>query len=122
MSGSADMRQVGPADKWISRAAAATVTALAALAGAISYSHMLQLAQQHGQAGWHAHAFPLSVDGVEVVASLVRLTDRRAGRRPGWLPWIAMAIGTVGRSAVSPRIGTVAAGVRDLTPGEHLPR
>jgi len=86
----------GKADKWIGRAAGVTVACLAGIAAAISYSHMLQLAQLHGQAGWHAHAFPLSVDGVEGVASLVLLTARRAGRRPGWLPWIALAIGTAG--------------------------
>ncbi len=39
-----------------------------------------------GDTGWHAHAFPLSVDGVEIAASLVLLADRHAGRRSGWLP------------------------------------
>jgi hypothetical protein len=53
--------QASPADRWISQAAAGTVAALAGLAGAISYSHMRQLAQDHGQPGWHAHAIPLSV-------------------------------------------------------------
>jgi len=53
------------------------VAGLAGIAGAISYSHMRQLAAAHGQAGWHAHAFPLSVDGIEIVASLVLLADRR---------------------------------------------
>jgi hypothetical protein len=90
------------ADTWISRAASVTVAALAGLAGAISYSHMRQLAQQHGQAGWHAHAFPLSVDGlVEIVASLVLLVDQRSGRRPGWLPWAALVIGTAGSLAAN---------------------
>ena len=74
------------ADKWISRAATATVAGLAGIAGAISYSHMRQLAAAHGDTGWHAHAFPLSVDGVEIVASLVLLADYRAGRTSGWLP------------------------------------
>ena len=88
-------------DKWISRAAAATVAGLAGIAGAISYSHMRQLAQDHGQAGWHAHAFPLSVDGIEIVASLVLLADRRARRRPGTLPWAALIIGTAGSLAAN---------------------
>jgi hypothetical protein len=48
----------------------------------------------HGEAGWHAHTFPLSVDGIEIVASLVLLADRRTGRRSGWLPWAALAAGT----------------------------
>ena len=86
----------GGVDRWIGRAAAATVGGLAGIAGALSYSHMRQLAQDHGQAGWHAHAFPLSVDGIEIVASLVLLADRRAGRRPRWLPWAALMIGTAG--------------------------
>jgi hypothetical protein len=93
--------QASFADKWISRAAAGTVAALAGLAATISYSHMRQLAGEHGQAGWHAHAFPLSVDGLEIVASLVLLADRRAGRRSGWLPWAALAVGTAGSLAAN---------------------
>jgi hypothetical protein len=93
--------QVRPGDRWISRIAAATVAGLAGAAGALSYSHMRQLAQDHGQAGWHAHAFPLSVDGVEIVASLVLLADRQAGRRSGWLPWAALAAGTAGSLAAN---------------------
>jgi hypothetical protein len=92
---------VRPADRWISRIAAATVAGLAGVAGALSYSHMRQLAQDHGQAGWHAHAFPLSVDGIEIVASLVLLADRRAGRASGWLPWTALAAGTAGSLAAN---------------------
>lgn len=86
------------ADKWISRAAGATV---AGIAGAISYSHLRQLAAAHGDGGWHAHAFPLSVDGVEIVASLVLLADRRAGRRSGWLPWTALTIGAIASLAAN---------------------
>jgi hypothetical protein len=89
------------ADKWISRAATATVAGLAGIAGAISYSHMRQLAAAHGDTGWHAHAFPLSVDGVEIVASLVLLADRRAGRISGWLPWTALTIGTAASLAAN---------------------
>jgi hypothetical protein len=62
---------------------------------------MRELAQEHGQAGWHAHAFPLSVDGIEIVASLVLLADRRASRRSGWLPWAALVIGTAGSLAAN---------------------
>jgi Protein of unknown function (DUF2637) len=62
---------------------------------------MRQLAQVHGQAGWHAHAFPLSVDGLEIVASLVLLAGHRSGRRPGWLPWAALVLGTVGSLAAN---------------------
>jgi len=93
--------RISPADRWISRVATATVVGLAGIAGAISYSHMRELAQVHGQSGWHAHAFPLSVDGIEIVASLVLLADRRAGRQSGWLPWVAFVIGTAGSLAAN---------------------
>jgi hypothetical protein len=62
---------------------------------------MRQLAAAHSDTGWHAHAFPLSVDGVEIVASLVLLADRRAGRTSGWLPWAALTIGTVASLAAN---------------------
>jgi hypothetical protein len=88
-------------DRLIRVAAAATVAGLAGIAGAISYSHMRQLAQGHGQAGWHAHAFPLSVDGLELVASLVLLSDRRHGRQSGCLPWAALITGTAGSLAAN---------------------
>ncbi len=84
--GGAKTVRAGAIDRWIGRAAAATVAGLAGIAGALSYSHMRQLAQDHGQTGWHAHAFPLSVDGIEIVASLVLLADRRDGRGPGGCP------------------------------------
>jgi len=93
--------QTACAGQWISRTATATVAGLAGIAGAISYSHMRVLALEHGQSGWHAHAFPLSVDGIEIVASLVLLADRRTGRRSGWLPWAALAIGTAGSLAAN---------------------
>ncbi len=98
--GSAASRN-GTADRWISRAAAVTVVGLAGIAAALSYSHMRQLAQDHGQTGWHAHAFPLSVDGIEIVASLVLLADRRAGRRSGCLSWTALTAGTIGSLAAN---------------------
>ena len=78
------------------------------IAGAIFYSHMRQLAAAHGDTGWHAHAFPLSVDGVEIVASLVLFADRRAGRKSGWLPWAALTIGTA--ASLAANIATAHAG------------
>ena len=96
------------ADKWISRTATATVAGLAGIAGAISYSHMRQLAAAHGDTGWHAHAFPLSVDGVEIVASLVLLAGRRSGRKSGWLPWAALTIGTA--ASLAANVATAHAG------------
>src|SRR5215467_13694374 len=91
----------GRADVWIRRTAGVTVAGLAGIAGALSYSHMRQLAEAHGNAGWHAHTLPLSVDGVEIVASLVLLADRRTSRRSGWLPWAALLIGTAASLAAN---------------------
>ncbi len=96
--------------------AGSAVAALAVIAGAVSYAHMEVLAERHGEIGWRAHAFPLSVDGIEIVASLVLLADRRVGRRSGWLVWAALAAGTaasmaanVAVSATDP-VGRVVAG------------
>jgi Protein of unknown function (DUF2637) len=96
--------------------AGTAVAALAVIAGAVSYAHMKVLAERHGESGWRAHAFPLSVDGIEIVASLVLLADRRVGRRSGWLVWAALAAGTaasvaanVAVSATDP-VGRVVAG------------
>ncbi len=89
------------ADACIRAAAGVTVVGLAGIAGAISYSHMRLLAAGHGETGWQAHAFPLSVDGIEIVASLVLLADRRTGRRSGWLPWAALVTGTTASLAAN---------------------
>src|SRR5215472_5913712 len=91
----------GRADRWIRRTAATTVAGLAGIAGALSYSHMRQLAEAHANTGWHAHTLPLSVDGVEIVASLVLLADRRTGHRSGWLPWAALITGTAASLAAN---------------------
>jgi hypothetical protein len=82
------------ADVAIRAAAGLTTLALMCIAGAISYQHLLTLALQHGQHGWLGHAFPLSVDGVEIVASLRLLADQRIHVRSGWQPWTALAAGT----------------------------
>jgi hypothetical protein len=78
-----------------------TVAGLAGLAGTISYRHMLLLAQRHGQQGIDAHAFPLCVDGLDLIGVLVLLADRRTGRASGWLPWTVLAVGTVASVAAN---------------------
>jgi len=98
---------VSRADGAIRTAAGVTVVALAGIAGAISYSHMTELAHVHGEQGWRTHMFPLSVDGIEVVASLVLLADKRAGRRSGLLPWAALIAGTTASFAANVAVGGV---------------
>jgi Protein of unknown function (DUF2637) len=46
------------------------VAGLAIVAGAISFSHVTELATHHDQTGWKAYGFPVSVDGLEIVAGL----------------------------------------------------
>lgn len=43
----------------------------------------------------------IPADGVEIVASLVLLADRRSGRRSGWLPWAALVAGTTASLAAN---------------------
>jgi len=92
-------------DNAIRAAAGVTVVGLAGIAGAISYSHMTELAHEHGEVGWRAHMFPLSVDGIEIVASLVLLAEKRANRHAGRLPWAALIAGTCASFAANIAVG-----------------
>ena len=83
------------ADNAIRAIAVITVSGLAGLAARISYQHMLLLAERAGELGIDAHAFPLTVDGLDLVGVLVLLADRRTRRRPGPLPWTVLTIGTL---------------------------
>jgi hypothetical protein len=96
---------VSRVDITIRAAAGVTVVGLAGIAGAISYSHMTELAHAHGETGWRARMFPLSVDGIEIVASLVLLADKRAGCRSGVLPWAALIAGTGASFAANVAVG-----------------
>jgi hypothetical protein len=96
---------VSRVDTAIRAAAGITVVGLAGIAGAISYSHMAELAKEHGEHSWRAHMFPLSVDLIEIVASLVLLADKRARRRSGYLPWAALITGTAASFAANIAVG-----------------
>lgn len=61
--------------------AAVAVLAVAIIGFMISFSHMFDWAQANGDPEWRARAFPLSVDGAIIAASLVLYTDSRAGRK-----------------------------------------
>ncbi len=69
------------------------VTAVAGIAGAISYGHMHDWALTNGEPSWRALLFPLSVDGLLVAASVVLLADSRAGRRGDWLAYVLACLG-----------------------------
>jgi hypothetical protein len=67
-------------DRLIRASTALVVTAVAAFAAVVSYSHIYDLGRFHGQAGTAARLLPLSVDGLILAASLVLLHEARNGR------------------------------------------
>jgi Protein of unknown function (DUF2637) len=81
------------------------VGGLAIVAGAISFAHMRELATHHSQLGWKSYAFPVSVDGLEIVASLYLVAQRRAGRHTGWIPWVTLVVGTGASLAANVAVG-----------------
>jgi hypothetical protein len=89
------------ADRAIRILAVTTVSGLAVLAGWISYHHMLLLARRSGHTGIDAHAFPLTVDGLDLIGVLVLLADRRTGRRSGPLPWAVLGVGATASLAAN---------------------
>jgi hypothetical protein len=92
-------------DKTLLVLTALFVGALAFVAGAISFAHMRELATHHDQLGWKSYAFPISVDGLEIVASLYLVAQRRAGRATGWVPWVALIVGTAASLTANVAVG-----------------
>jgi hypothetical protein len=94
-----------PADKLLLVMTALFTGGLAAVAGAVSFAHMQELATHHGQLGWKSYAFPVSVDGLEVVASFYLVAARRAGRPAGVVAWVALIVGTLASLASNVAVG-----------------
>lgn len=88
-------RRHGGIDAAIRLAATIATVAIGAIAAAISYDHLRILAESHGEQGWRTHAFPLSVDGIELIATLVLLHDKRAGRPGSKVAWFFLGLGFV---------------------------
>ncbi|MDA2806889.1 DUF2637 domain-containing protein [Nocardiopsis suaedae] len=84
--------------RWITIAA---VKMLAGIAAVVSYSHMFELAQRHGEPEWRAALFPLSVDGMIIASSMTLLADARRGRRGGVLPWTLLILGSLASLAAN---------------------
>lgn len=70
----------------------AAVSVVAAVAAAVSFLHMHDLAARAGE-GWRAWLAPLAVDGLVIAASMTMLLRRRAGNPAGWLVWVSMGAG-----------------------------
>ncbi|GAA4931086.1 hypothetical protein GCM10023224_08700 [Streptomonospora halophila] len=87
--------------RWSRWTTIAAVFLLAGIAAVVSYSHMYELAQHHGEPAWRAALFPLSVDGMIVASSMALLADARHGRRGGLLPWTLLILGSVASLAAN---------------------
>jgi hypothetical protein len=81
----------------------------AVIAGALSFSHLHDVAEAAGQSGWKAWAYPVSVDLLLVAAwrRLRTLRDSDAPRRGAWT-WFAVAL------AASLGANVATAGLLDL--------
>jgi hypothetical protein len=80
--------------RWSRWTTIAAVLMLAVIAAVVSYSHMYELAERHGEPEWRSALFPLSVDGMIVASSMTLLADARHGRKGGVLPWTLLIIGS----------------------------
>jgi hypothetical protein len=64
----------------------------AVLTGSLSFSHIHDLAAAHGQGGWKAWLYPLSVD-LLTVAAYRKLTAARSTDAPSALAWCSFLLG-----------------------------
>lgn len=80
-------------DRWIRGSAIAAVSLLALVAGAVSYRHSLQVVSQHGEAGLVGYAYPLTIDGLIYVSSMVLLDRARRGYGGHPLAYSALVLG-----------------------------
>ncbi|MEV4613918.1 DUF2637 domain-containing protein [Kitasatospora sp. NPDC049258] len=85
----------------------------AAIAGALSFAHLHDLAQAAGQHGWKAWAYPVSVD-LLLVAAWHRMRTLRANNAPAPAAWTWFAIALT--ASLGANVAT--AGLLDLA---HVP-
>lgn len=92
-------------DRAIRRTTITAVAIVAIVAGWVSYRHALQVVSEHGETGWLARAYPLTIDGLIVAASMVLLTAARQRARAHWLAYGALAVGITATIAVNVAAG-----------------
>ena len=80
-------------DKAIRWSTIAAVSAVALVAGFVSYRHALQVVTVHGETGLLARAYPLTIDGLIYAASMVLLNAARRGLERPPLAYAALGLG-----------------------------
>ncbi|MGW7477130.1 DUF2637 domain-containing protein [Nonomuraea muscovyensis] len=71
----------------------APVVVLAVIAAVGSFTHIAELAAEHGQRGWQSWAVAVCIDLMCVMAARERQRDRRTGRpRRGMVSWPALVL------------------------------
>jgi hypothetical protein len=80
-------------DKAIRYSTIAAVSAVALVAGFVSYRHALQVVSVHGETGLLARAYPLTIDGLIYAASMVLLNAARRGLDRPPLAYVALGLG-----------------------------
>jgi hypothetical protein len=88
-------------DKLTRVAAVLAVLAVAGVAAWVSYRHCLAVVAAHGEPGGVGYAYPATIDGLIVAASLVLLDSARHGERAPRLAWWALGGGIVATIAVN---------------------
>jgi Protein of unknown function (DUF2637) len=81
-------------DRVIRWSTAFAVLGVAAVAAVASYQHAYDLVRAHGETGWTARLFPLTVDGLIYASSMVMLDSARRKtpfphRRVGSSAWVS---------------------------------
>lgn len=92
-------------DKAIRRTTIAAVAIVAAVAAWVSYRHALRVVSEHGETGWLGRAYPLTIDGLLLAASMVLLTAARQRVRAHWLAYGALSLGILATVAINVAAG-----------------
>jgi hypothetical protein len=92
-------------DKAIRYSTIAAVSVVALVAGFVSYRHALTVISEHGETGWLARAYPLTVDGLIYASSMVLLNAARRGTERPALAYAALVLGIAATLAANVAAG-----------------
>src|SRR6266700_1416264 len=92
-------------DRLIRSVAAGAVLMVAAIAAAVSFVHIYDLAAAHGQDRLAAMLTPLSIDGTILAASMAMLRAARSGLPVPWLDRLMLAVAVLATVAANVTFG-----------------